>query len=160
MKHLIAFILFSQLFTTGNAQDSCKAEMRTTIDEFTGEKTITTSMIDPISMIKVIKGKSVVYYLSLKSYGKTKVVDKKGAIVLFSDGTKFSKQTAEVDYEQGTGGERYIYTAFIELSSSEVAKFAEKHVTDIRLYIFDNEIGERNARELKCGTTQLLQIHK
>ena len=158
--NLIRLIIFCLMLVSklALAQDTCDAEMNTRTDKFAKEKTIETSSFDPISIVKVINGKSSTYYLSLRAYGETPIARKKGVIVLFSDGTKFSKPAAEVDCEVNSSGDGYEYTSFITLLPTDVTRFAQKIVSDIRLYIFNNEIGERNARELKCGANELLKI--
>lgn len=156
LSHTVIFCTAIGLSVAAKGQDSCTAELDTRVDKFEGSKTISTSISDPAYVSKVIQRGVATYYLSLRTTGTTATVHKTGVTVLFSDGTKWSKPTAKIDIE--TKDDEYEYSAFVTLSPADVLKFSQKTITDFRLYIHDNEIGERNARELRCGTAELLKI--
>lgn len=161
MKNSTTIFLLLLIAIGLKAQDSCSAELVTSIDKFDNKKTVSTSIIDAAIMYKIIEGKKNYYYLSLTSYGETASVHRKGVYVLFSDKTKFTKLNEIVDCKVNEyGSSKYVYSAFVPLTVAEVSLFAKRTITDIKLYIYENEIGERNARELICGTKQLLKINK
>lgn len=123
-------------------------------DEFTNElKFYTPSMMDgeisPVSIVKVIdKGKSV-YYLSLNTIGSSVNVSKKGVIILFEDGTKWTRNE-KIDVDAGSDG--FEYSAFITLSPTDLTTFSTKKIKKFRLYVYDQEVNSKNAERFKMFT--------
>ena len=98
-----------------------------------------------IGLLKcIINGKSF-YTLRLTIIGQTCVLYKKGTFVLFSDGTKFTNFTEEIDNEVDDAG--YRYTVSIPLTINNIDLFSTKLITGFKLYIFpafiSNEISEK-----------------
>lgn len=153
MKFLLSCIL---LINIAHAQDSCDADIHTEVDKFTGEKTFSTAVSDQAVMYKIVEKGLAKYYLSLTSYGNTAIGKRKGVYILFSDKTILNKTNVDVDCAVNSGSSSYTYTAFVPLSIQEVSLFSKKTITDFKLYIFEDSVGERNARELRCGTKILL----
>ena len=120
------------------------------IDEFTGEIKINTpnlsSSSSPVKLYKNIDKGVVKYYLRLRSNGNTVNVNQKGVILLFSDGSKWVKDS-HIDVEVGRSN--YYYSAFISLTPEEVDMFINKEISKFRLYIYDNEINNIEAKKFK-----------
>ena len=121
------------------------------IDEFTNEiKFSTPSLSDgeisPVSILKIISKGKTIYYLSLRTQGSTININKTGVIILFQDGTKWSKD-AKIDADVGRNG--FDYSAFITLNPNDLAIFSTKKIKKFRLYIYDQEISPRNAELFK-----------
>jgi hypothetical protein len=135
--------------TTYNPTILCEQNMRE-VDEFTNEININTpypglSESTSVILYKSIKTGKTVYYLALQTNGSTLNVSKQGVTVLFEDGTKFSKPTAELDVDAADDG--YAYSAFIPITLSEVQIFTKKRIKKFRLYIYDGEITPQSAEK-------------
>jgi hypothetical protein len=111
------------------------SKIEITVDDFSGEITLTSPIGQSLLIEKIIR-KDTVYYLRLVTTGSTCVVDGKGLIVLFTDGTKWEKSDSEIDCEVGNGGD-FDYSAFIQLSSKDLNLFSTKIVSKFKLYIFE-----------------------
>ena len=135
--------------TKYNATILCNQIMRE-VDEFTNEININTPYpglgeSSSVILYKSIKTGKTVYYLALQTNGSTLNVSKQGVTVLFEDGTKFSKPTAELDVDAADDG--YAYSAFIPITLSEVQIFTKKRIKKFRLYIYDGEITPQTAEK-------------
>lgn len=100
-------------------------------DKFTGKTVKYSPLLDPVSFTK-----DGGYYLSLKTYGSTAVVDGTGVIIILSNGQKIKKNT-EIDVEVSDGG-GFEYSAFIPLNKNDIALLSKYAVDDFKLYIFEN----------------------
>lgn len=121
-------------------------------DKFTSEITYTTPLLDQINFIKVKKDGSVNTFMKLMVIGSTANVGKKGAIILFEDGSKLEKPEVEISSNVNKNGRGFIYDAFIKLTDEDIKKLTISKVTDIRLYIYDSEIkdGIKYREYIKC----------
>jgi hypothetical protein len=122
------------------------------IDEFTGEIKINSPMMNgsEISSLIVYKNINKVhtsYYLSLETHGSTAVVDGKGATILFTDGTKWTKPV-KIDVDVDTKG--FNYSAFISLTQTDIATLSNKKIKKFRLYIYDEEVSSNEADKFKA----------
>lgn len=99
--------------------------------------------ISPMILYKYISKNSKSYYLSLTTYSGSVSVGNRGVIIIFSDGTKWTKNV-EVDVD--THEDKFSYSAFIKLTEQELLLFMTKQVKKYRLYIFDREIEPFEAR--------------
>ena len=114
------------------------------VDKFTNEIQINTNILSPITLYKHInKGKPIVYYLSLEAEGATLNYGTKGVIVLFSDGTKWTKPNEKVESTYRNG---LHYSCFITLSPTDVELFSKKSIKAYRLYIYDASYESEDAR--------------
>lgn len=121
------------------------------IDEFTNEIKFSTPSISdgeilPMSILKIISKGKTIYYLSLRTQGNTININKTGVIILFQDGTKWTKES-KIDADAGRNG--FDYSAFISLNPNDLAIFSTKKIKKFRLYIYDQEISPRNAELFK-----------
>jgi len=132
------------------------ARIERKVDDFTDEIKLTSPImagknLSPVSIIKVIDKGVATYYLSLLTYGQTVTVDGTGVIILFSDGTKWNKES-KIDVDATENGFRY--NAFIPLTTSDLELFTSKTINKFRLYIYDEEIEPIDAKKftifLKC----------
>jgi hypothetical protein len=129
-------------------------------DDFTSEIKFNTPYPDNksqalIVLYKHIKNGKPVYYLSLRTYGGTAVVDGIGATVLFSDGTKWSKPI-KIGVEAESDG--YEYSAFIPLNQTDLALLSSKKIKKYRLYIFDKDVNTYQANKIKLYANCLKKV--
>ena len=68
--------------------------------------------------------------------------------ILFEDGTKLTKPQEKIDTKTSSG-RGYIYSAFIQLSQSEIKLLTEKNITDTRLYIYDGKVDKDSAKKIR-----------
>lgn len=133
-----------------NDIDPC-SQIEKNIDEFTDEIKFNSPLIyrnelTPIRVYKFIKNGKTTYYLRLASQGSTVSVDGKGAIILFTDGSKMTKQVKidvevdEIDFE---------YSAFINLTLDDLRILRMKKIKKFRLYIYDRIIETSEAELFK-----------
>lgn len=129
----------------------CK-DITTTTDKFTGESRSTTEYSEGILLMKTVKDGSSKIYLKINEPGSTLNVGKKGLILLLENGKKIERPNAKIDVEVNSGS--YVYSAFIELTDSEIKLLKENAITDNRLYIYDGTIkkGKKIIEYLKCLT--------
>jgi hypothetical protein len=119
------------------------------VDEFTGEIKFNTPTLSvkntyPMSLTKVIKNGKATYSLYLSTNGYGAHVDGEGVRILFTDGSKWVK-TAPIDVD--VVGNEFSYSAFLKLSTADVALFATKQVKKFRLYIYDREVVATDAKD-------------
>jgi hypothetical protein len=121
------------------------------IDEFTGLVKFNSPLRNGHSIANVIFYKEInktrtVYYLSLHTKGSTVVVDGTGATILFSDGTKLTKQI-KIDVKPEESG--FDYSTFISLTLNDLNVLTEKKIKAFRLYIFDEDVSLVDAYRFK-----------
>lgn len=124
------------------------------VDDFTSEIKFSSPMINgrqlsPMIIYKNINKGKTVYYLSLRTYGSTVNVNENGVIILFQDGTKWSRGS-KIDVEADSNG--FEYSAFITLTSADLTTFSTKKIKKFRLYIYDEEINSSDAEKFKLYT--------
>lgn len=115
-------------------------------DEFENEKKYNSPILNSVTIYKFIKKGVANYYLSLSTNGSTIVVDGIGAKILFTDGTKWSKNI-KIDVDAGNDG--FNYSAFIKLTPQDLKIFSTKKISQFRLYIFDQKITKDESEEFK-----------
>lgn len=130
------------------------------VDDFTKEIRMNTPMFIksfgqydalPFIVFKTIKGTRIIYDLRLEAKGSTLNVNTVGVIILFRDGTRISKPSMKIDTKYNKG---YEYTAFFQLTESELDVLSTKEISKFRLYIYDREITDIQSRNfieyLRC----------
>ena len=95
--------------------------------------------------------------MRITTYGSTVNLYEKGAIILFENDEKLEWPTTEVDC--GDWDNRgYEYSVFVRLNKSDVLKLSTHQITDIRLYIYDEELKADDAMKyleyMKCIAKQ------
>lgn len=123
-------------------------------DEFTNKVKISSPIISggkisPMTIYKHISNGKSVYYLSLRTIGKTVNINKSGVIVLFQDGTKWTR-ASQIDVEAESNG--FEYSAFISLTPTDLLTFSTKKIKKFRLYIYDEEVNSSAAERFKLFT--------
>lgn len=123
---------------------SVSAQVSREVDDFDGEVTIASPYGKTLHLTKVIsqQGGSIRYYLFLRTTGLTLNVREKGVIVLFSDGTKWSRDT-KIDVDSSDSG--WEYSAFIPIRQTELNMLCDKTISKFRLYIYDKTVGPTEA---------------
>ena len=105
-----------------------------------------------IMCFKSIKGADTSTVISLATIGSTLNLDKQGAILLFSDGTRIEKKEQVIDV--GSDSEGWKYSAYIKLNADDLEILSSKLLTDFRLFIYDATIkpnkSERLQDYIKC----------
>jgi hypothetical protein len=122
----------------------CSAITKET-DEFSGEITFT-AKIDAkddgdVSFIKVIKVKTITYYLSIwiKESG---IYTGTGLSIILKNGKIINKPDEKVDYTYA--GSNFYTKAFIRLNANDIALFKTSGISKYKLYISKGEIEEQS----------------
>lgn len=123
-------------------------------DKFTNDITHRSPYIEGVSVIKSIKGDKARIYLAVNEIGSTLNVGKKGLILLLEGGQKIDKPDADLDVKVNKGGSGYVYSAFVELTLSDISLLTKYSITDNRLYVYDGTInnGAKIKEYIKCLT--------
>ena len=108
-------------------------------------KGINAFVLEPV---KFIRGENNEYilYLNLTAYGSTLNVGETGAILLFTDGTKWERPNAKIDADVTDYGS-WKYSIFETISEDELKLFQTKDVEGFKLYIYNKEITNFKKRE-------------
>lgn len=129
----------------------CK-EIESKIDKFEDKQTFTTPIglffKSGIRFYKIVDKGIPSFYLSVHVSGSTINIGEKGVIILFKDGSKFTKPEEKIDVKVGSGT-GYSYSSFIRLTLDELKVFSLKSISDTRLYIYDNSVEEQSAEKIK-----------
>ncbi len=115
------------------------SDIEKSVDDFTGEVSIFSPLKSGVGVQKNIKkGKSVTQLiLRLPS---ERVLRGKGVIILFSDGTKWSRPNEQIYVEGESRG--YSLTSIINLSAQDGALFQKKRIKKFRIISEDGAIQE------------------
>lgn len=101
-------------------------------DKFTNTITKRSPVGEPVCFVK-----DGSFYLRLKTYGSTPVIDGTGVIILLDNGKKIVKNSKiDVEVDQYSG--KYEYTAFIRLTKVDIDLLTKFAIDDFKLYIFEN----------------------
>lgn len=119
-------------------------------DDFTGE----TKIQNPISLTtkeyiyKNINQSDTTYYLSFETTGVGEpIVDGKGVIILFENGSKLEKPNEEIDVK--VGQKDYVYSCFIKLTKQDLDLLRKNNISKYRLYIFDAKLSQYESIRLQ-----------
>ena len=111
-------------------------------DKFTGEKTYYGGG-KVVSFMKVIgKGKSS-QYVSISVKGSTLNYGCYGVSILFANGKKIVRSKEKVDTDYNDSG--WEYKAFFSPTIEEINLLKTEKITDVKLYIYDAEIDEKES---------------
>lgn len=152
MKHLSIIFYMTVSIFTAYAQSSTCEKITRKVDDFTNEITISSPIFDQNEIQKMIAMRFITksktdYYLDLYTIGHTVNVSISGVIILFTDGSKITKPTAEVDVEVHDDG--YQYRSFITLNQSDLQHLTTKEISKFRLYIYDQSVSPEQANRFK-----------
>ena len=119
-------------------------------DDFTGE----TKIQNPISLTtkeyiyKNINQSDTSYYLSFETTGVGEpIVDGKGVIILFENGSKLEKPNEVIDVK--VGQKDYVYSCFIRLTKQDLELLRKNNISKYRLYIFDAKLSQYESIRLQ-----------
>ena len=149
-------------FTTAQIRYDKKqlcGEVERSIDDFTGMITLRSPftnglVLNRLSIQKTVSKIGTKYYLSLHAYGNSVVVDGKGVIMLFADGSKLSK-SADIEVEPDK--DQYKYTAFIPVTAADLLALSTKRIKKYRLYIFDEDVSASEADKFRLFTKCVME---
>lgn len=93
--------------------------------------------------------------MRLMTHGSSVVVDGTGVILLFSDGSKITKPSVEIDVDVSDNG--YEYTAFFLVNLTDLKTLASKDLKKYRLYIFDGVVNEKDSEDFRIYASQIIK---
>lgn len=151
--------LFSQVSKNLDSLYFSEMMSRRVVDEFTGEIRIDCPVLgnpqNTIHLIKNISAGRAVYFMRLMTHGSSVVVDGTGVILLFSDGSKITKPSVEIDVDVSDNG--YEYTAFFLVNLTDLKTLASKDLKKYRLYIFDGVVNEKDSEDFRIYASQIIK---
>ncbi len=112
--------------------------------------------LSTIHIIKTISQNAAIYHVDLMTQGSTLFVGWKGAVILFTDGTKMKKPDAEIDIEVSDNGFRY--STIIELKMSDLKILSSKTIGKFRLNVFDGELNSRDAEMFRLYVKNIVKL--
>jgi hypothetical protein len=135
--------LFTE-FGKGGFDTSYDSEIERIVDDFNGEVKINSPLFSSVGTIfKYIKKGKTKYYLRF-NIGSIGIYKGRGVYVLFTDGSKWSRPSEEVDVDYSDGFDNNV---FMDLTLADLEVFRKKTIKKIRLYIHDKDVeiseGER-----------------
>lgn len=132
----------------GQESNWCSKIVRT-VDDFTDEVEIRTPIYVNPRIIKYITTNGVAsYYLYLSLDDSYCTAGGKGLIILFKDGTKFTRPNIEVDLNYYSG-DKFTYSVFVPISQSEVKMFSQKEISKFKMYIFERSFSDKEIEAFK-----------
>jgi hypothetical protein len=114
------------------------------------------NFMSTIHLVKKINKNVASYYLDLMTQGSTLFVGWKGAILVFTDGTKLKMPNAEIDIEVSDYGFRY--TSSISLSRDDLKVLSSKNIDKFRLNIFDGEVNSKDSRMFRIYAKNIVKL--
>lgn len=109
-----------------------------------------------IHLIKKIRKKEAAYHLELMTQGSTVFVGWKGAILVFTDGTKMKKPNAKIDIAISDNG--YRYSTSIALTQADMKILSSKSIDKFRLNIFEGAVNSKDAGMLKIYAKNIVKL--
>lgn len=115
----------------------CESLVDREVDDFTQEIKINSPILGSVGTIYkyINKGKSK-YYLRF-SIGSNGIYKGRGVYVLFTDGSKWSRPSEDVDVGYSDGFDNKV---FMDLTLADLEVFKKKTIKKIRLYIHDKDV--------------------
>jgi len=145
---LVMFMISSVSLISQDIDTTITKNIKREVDQFTNEITISSPLLKSIYFEKVINNTKTSFYLWLRAFGLTHT-NGEGVIIIFDDGTKWSKPTQKINVTTGPPNDwnAYEYSAFISLTSNDLKILSTKKISQYRLYIFDNALGSKSSEE-------------
>lgn len=118
-------------------------------DKFKKDTIFRSPYLENIQFLKYPNG---IIYISLTCKGSTVNVNEVGVTILLENNIKIirSKEKISVD----ASSDRFDYSAFFRLSSTDIEKLKQNKITDFQLYIYDKNISKEKGlmyqTYLKC----------
>lgn len=154
MKKTILLFIFvaTTTFTFGQKADSISQKIDSIdcssvtkkVDDFSGEITFRTDIVDYNSFTKVItKEGIIVYYLSLR-IKESGIYTGTGVTIILKNGTRINKPNQEVGYT--LLGDNFYVTAFFRLTAADIVLLKESGIEKYKLYISTADISAYSDR--------------
>lgn len=150
MKRIIVALMLCLVSIIGFGQESnwCSIIERN-VDDFTNEVKISTPYyMNPMIIKYIYPNGSIKYYLSLSLDDSYCTAGGTGLIILFKDGTKFSRPNVKVDMDYYSG-DKFTYSVFTPITQSEVKIFSQKEMSKFKMYIFERNFSDREIEAFK-----------
>ena len=164
MKRVLIALMLCLVSIVGFAQsdnDSCYnwcSCISRKVDDFTNEVKISTPFYTKPSIDKYIYPNGTIkYYLYLSLDDSYCTAGGTGLIILFKDGTKFSRPNIKVDMDYYSG-DKFTYSVFIPITQNEVKIFAQKEISKFKMYIFERNFKEIDIRAFKEYANCILEL--
>ena len=109
------------------------------VDEFSGEVTYTARVNNDVSFLKIKKGKSTSYYLSIW-VREPGIYTGNGVSLILKDGRKINKPSEKVESTYSSGS--FYSTAFVSLSMSDIALLKVNGLLKYKIYISKGELDD------------------
>jgi len=124
-------------------------------DKFSGEFSYS-SPYGAIQYNKLIKGNTARTQMSLRVYGDRLVLNTKGITILLENGFRIEKPEVKIVVNSVKCSTGYTYTAFFDLTESDIKILTANMITDYRLYMFDTTPAAPKAlmEYIKCLATK------
>lgn len=137
-------------FGKGGFDTYYDSEIERVVDDFSGEIKINSPLLGPVGTIfKYIKKGNIRYYLRF-SIGSEGIYKGRGVYVLFTDGSKWSRPSEEVDVDYSDGFDNNV---FMNLTPSDLEVFKKKTIKKIRLYIHDMDVEISEGEKFRTFVT-------
>jgi len=146
MKKIALVLLVTVIaFNVSNAQkiDKYCKNVRTSVDKFSGITNIDSPLSLPIIFHKVIDGDLVIMYMSIKVIGST-VTTGRGLTILLGNDKRITRPNEKIDLDVNSS-DQYEYSASIRLTKGEIELLKANTMTDVKLYIYTDELKEKHA---------------
>lgn len=129
-----------------------------TYDEFDNTTRFETTETGDIKIYKFIEQAETTYYLSMYAYSEYCTAGCTGIIILFTDGTKWSKPNEKIDMDVSGDNSKgsFEYRGFVTLTKTDRTIFSTKQIKAYKLYIFDQSYPYEYAKQLMKGCTAII----
>jgi len=111
-------------------------------DEYTGEVSYNSPIIDNISFIKYKKKGAISQYVSISVYDSYLAgYNNIGLIILFKSGKKITRSNEKVDVDYSISS-NWRYSVFFTPTANEINLLQKDEIKGVKLFIFDAEISK------------------
>ena len=139
-----------------SASISFSQSVKVTKDDFTGATEYRVGVYYSPVLLYGSSDKDEIY-LSLHSYSWSLYYGD-GVKILFDDGSVLEYPKAKVDVTATQNS--FSYSAYIEIDPKLKEKLLNNKIKKYKLYIFDNELTNRQAIKIKDGFKNLIEVKK
>jgi len=132
------------------AEFFCK-DIIMTRDKFSGEFSYS-SPSSTVEFFKLISGNTARTQIALKVFGSHLVLNTKGITILLENGFRIVKPDVKVEVSSVRTAKGYLYSAFFDLTQSDLDLLTANKITDYRLYTYDANVTNGNTllEYIKC----------
>jgi hypothetical protein len=126
------------------------------VDKFNGDKVYYSPYAKNISIARYTTKKSgTSQYIDIDVIGITLNYGCKGLSILFENGMKINRpnEVVETSYNDG-----YQYSVWFKPTAKEIAMFKKYKITDVKLYIYEEQISDEEAVVFKESAKVMLTV--